>query len=290
MQCPGDGIRDWNAQSAQLKGNSASMKNVGDHLFSLHGKVVMATGGVSGIGFGFLRGCATMGATVIAIDRQNENADCVIDELVTVGARAARVVKADVAIEAELDDAFGAVLAEFGRIDCVFANAGIMGRVSSFCDMSTDEYRRLMRVNLDGAFFTLRAAARHMTARARSGDVGGSLVACGSLSMFRGLHGLEHYAAAKSALDGMIRSLAVELGPLGIRANMLVPGFIRTGITTDAEAAEKTAAHYASITPLRRAGTVADIEGPAAYLASDASAFQTGTMMIIDGGQVIQGA
>ncbi len=265
------------------------MKNADEHLFDLNGKVVVATGGVSGIGLGFLRGCAKMGATVVAIDRVNENADRVIAELETVGARAARIVKADVALEAELDDAFDVVVAEFGRIDCVFANAGVMGRVVSFCDMSTDEYRRLMRVNLDGAFFTLRAAARHMTARARSGDAGGSLVACGSLSMFRGLHGLEHYAAAKSALDGMIRSLAVELGPLGIRANMLVPGFIETGITTDTDQAEKVAAYYASITPLRRSGSVADIEGPAAYLASDASAFQTGTMMIIDGGQLIQG-
>jgi NAD(P)-dependent dehydrogenase (short-subunit alcohol dehydrogenase family) len=89
--------------------------------------------------------------------------------------------------------------------------------------MSNAMYHDLLNVNLHGAFYTLRAAARHMRERAQAGDPGGSLVACGSLSIFHGLPSMEHYAAAKGALAAMIKGLEVELGPFGVRANMIAP-------------------------------------------------------------------
>lgn len=91
-------------------------------------------------------------------------------------------------------------------------------------------YHRLLQVNLHSAFDTLREATRHMRQRAQAGDPGGSLVACGSLSMFHGLQGMEHDAAAKGALSAMITGLAVEMGPYGVRANKHAPGFIMTGM------------------------------------------------------------
>jgi NAD(P)-dependent dehydrogenase (short-subunit alcohol dehydrogenase family) len=127
-----------------------------------------------------------------------------------------------------------------------------------------------------------------MRERARAGDPGGSIVACGSLSIFHGLQGMEHYAAAKGALAAMIKGLAVEMGPYGVRANMLAPGFIMTGIAEEDARAEAVTQRFAAITPLGRPGYIADMEGPAAYLASDASRFHTGDILVVDGGRLVK--
>ena len=123
--------------------------------------------------------------------------------------------------------------------------------------------------------------------RAQAGDPGGSIVVCGSLSIFQGRQGLEHYAAAKGALNAMVKGLAVEMGQYGVRANMIAPGFILTGMTDDNPQAEGMKKHFAAITPLKRPGYMADIQGPAAYLASDASSFHTGDVLVVDGGRTV---
>src|SRR5215204_3221221 len=107
-----------------------------------------------------------------------------------------------------------------GRIDGVVSNAGGGGLVP-FHEMSTDVYMDMINVAQHGGFYTLREAVRHMKARADAGDPGGSLIACGSLTIFQGHVGLEHYGAAKGALASMIRSIAVEYGRIGVRANMV---------------------------------------------------------------------
>jgi NAD(P)-dependent dehydrogenase (short-subunit alcohol dehydrogenase family) len=142
--------------------------------------------------------------------------------------------------------------------------------------------------DLYGAFYTLREAARYMRERANAGDPGGSIVACGSLSMFHGIQGMEHYAAAKGALAAIIKGLAVEMGQYGVRANMIAPGFILTGMTSDNPQTQAIAKRFAAITPLGRPGFPSDIEGPAAYLASDASIFHTGDNLVIDGGRMVK--
>ena len=256
-------------------------------LFDLHGKVVVATGGRSGIGLGFLRGCARQGATVVAWDRRNDDTGQLTDELMSLGAAAVSFEQVDVSDEAAVDRAMASTLDRLERVHCVFANAGISKRAPSFTDLSSDDYHALLDVNLHGAFYTLRAAARHMKARAQAGDRGGSLVACGSLSIFHGVPGMQHYAAAKGALLAMIRGLAVEMGPYGVRANMLVPGFIVTELT-DGPERQAIIDRFAAITPLGRPGELADIEGPAAYLASDASRFQTGDTIVLDGGRLVK--
>ena len=257
-------------------------------LFDLTGKVVLATGGASGIGLGFLQGCARQGASVVILDRNAEAAGAAAALLKEMGAAAVHVEAVDVTDSAAVDAAFAATIAVLGRIDCVFANAGINLRAESFSALTSETYHALLDVNLHGAFHTLQAAVRHMKARAEAGDPGGSLVACGSLSIFYGLPGMQHYAAAKGALLAMIRGLAVEMGPYGVRANMLVPGFIVTGLTSGSPDAQKVIERFSAITPLGRPGDLSDIEGPAAYLASDASKFQTGQTLIIDGGRLVQ--
>lgn len=257
-------------------------------LFDLRGKVVLATGANSGIGLGFLQGCAKQGADVIVWGRRaNKNAEAV-ESLRALGAPRAHAEAVDVSDEAAVLGAFASSVRVMGRVDCVFANAGIHDRADSFADLSSERYHELLAVNLHGAFYTLREAARHMRERAQAGDPGGSLVACGSLSIFHGLQGMEHYAGAKGALSAMIKGLAVEMGRYGVRANMLAPGFIVTGFASDAATLAKVSERFAAITPLGRAGQLADIEGPAAYLASDASRFHTGDILVVDGGRLVK--
>src|SRR4051812_43958131 len=168
----------------------------------------------------------------------------------------------DVTDEAAVDASFASMLAVTGRVDCVFANAGIVSKASAFPDMTSKMYHELLNVSLHGAFYTLRAASRHMRARASSGDRGGSIVICGSLSIFRGLKGMEHYAAAKGALAAMVKSLALEHGEFGVRVNMIAPGFIPTGMTASGPETDKLVRQMAAVTPLGRVGTPEDIEGP----------------------------
>lgn len=256
-------------------------------LFDLTGKVVLATGANSGIGLGFLQGCARHGADVVVWGRRAEKNAEALAALRALGAQRTHAEAVDVSDEVAVRAAFARTLEAMGRVDCVFANAGYNHRADSFADLTSDDYHALLQVNLHGAFYTLREAARHMRERAQAGDPGGSLVACGSLSIFHGLQGMEHYAAAKGALAAMIKGLAVEMGRYGVRANMLAPGFILTGMMDDARA-QALRERFAAITPLARAGEIADIEGPAVYLASDASRFHSGDTLVVDGGRLVK--
>lgn len=255
--------------------------------FDLTGKVVLATGANSGIGLAFLQGCAKQGADVVVWGRRADKNAEAITELKALGAPRAHAEEVDVSDEVAVEKAFFSTLATMGRVDCVFANAGYQNRATSFPDMTSEMYHDLLNVNLHGAFYTLRAATRHMRERAQAGDRGGSIVVCGSLSMFQGRQGLEHYAAAKGALNAMVKGLAVEMGQYGVRANMIAPGMIMTGMTDDDSQKSKIIKHFSAITPLGRPGYMSDIEGPAAYLASDASVFHTGDVLVVDGGRTV---
>lgn len=259
-------------------------------IFDLTGKVVLATGANSGIGLAFLQGCAKQGADVVVWGRRADKNAEAIAELKTLGAPRAHAEDVDVSNEKAVEAAFASTLKAMGRVDCVFANAGYQNRASSFPDMTSEMYHDLLNVNLHGAFYTLRAATRHMRERAQAGNPGGSIVVCGSLSMFQGRQGLEHYAAAKGALNAMVKGLAVEMGQYAVRANMIAPGMIMTGMTGMTDDDPQTAniiKHFSAITPLGRPGYMSDIEGPAAYLASDASIFHTGDILIVDGGRTV---
>jgi NAD(P)-dependent dehydrogenase (short-subunit alcohol dehydrogenase family) len=257
-------------------------------LFDLSGKVVLATGANSGIGLGFLQGCAKQAADVVVWGRRAEKNAEGVAALRALGAPRAHAEAVDVSDDAAVTRAFASTLRVMGRVDCVFANAGFHKRAESFPDLSSEMYHELLNVNLHGAFYTLREAARHMRERAQAGDPGGSIVACGSLSIFHGLQGMEHYAAAKGALSAMIKGLAVEMGQYGVRANMLAPGFIMSGLTDDDPRIGAISERFAAITPLGRPGYISDMEGPAAYLASDASRFHTGDLLVVDGGRLVR--
>ena len=191
----------------------------------------------------------------------------------------------DVSDEAAVEQAFATTLATFGRVDACFVNAGVGGRreVRSFVEMSTAEWRRVLSVNLDGAFYTLRAAARHMTER---GD-GGSLVVTSSLAAVSGQPRGEHYAASKGGLIAMMKALAVELARSGVRANAILPGWIDTPMTERTLRWDRFVEKVLPRVPVRRWGVPADFGGIAVYLASDASTYHTGDTFVIDGGYAV---
>jgi NAD(P)-dependent dehydrogenase (short-subunit alcohol dehydrogenase family) len=258
------------------------------NIFDLTGRVVLGAGANSGIGLGFLMGCAKQGADVVVWGRRADRNKEALAKLKEAGAGRVHQEEVDVADEGAVQAAFASTLAELGRVDCLFANAGFSSRAPSFPDMTTEMYHALLNVNMHGAFYTLREAARHMRERAQNGDAGGSIVVCGSLSMFHGLQGMEHYAGAKGALSAMVKGLAVELGQYKVRANMIAPGFIMTEMTEVSDQAKAIIDRFSSITPLGRPGYPDDIEGPGAYLASDASRFHTGDILIVDGGRMVK--
>ena len=258
------------------------------NLFDLTGRVVLATGANSGIGLGFLMGCARQGADVVVWGRRADRNAQAVEKLREAGAKQAHAEIVDVSDEAQVKRGFDATLEIMGRVDCVFANAGFTSRATSFPDMSNEMYHELLNTNLHGAFYTLREATRHMRDRAQAGNPGGSIVVCGSLSIFYGLQGMEHYAGAKGALAAMVKGLAVEMGQYGVRVNMIAPGFIMTEMTQASSKAQEIVKHFSAITPLGRPGYPEDIEGPAAYLASDASGFHTGDILVVDGGRTVK--
>lgn len=258
-------------------------------LFDLTGKVAVITGGNSGIGLAFARGIAKQGGSVEIWARNTEKNAEAVRELQKLGAGKFSSRQVDVASEPAIADGMSAVVQEYGRIDFVFANAGPPPTYNSVFDLPTEHYRKFQDVALHGAFFTLREGARHMKARAEAGELGGSLVACGSLSMFQGLPGKQEYASSKAAVGAIIRGLAIELGPLGIRANIVSPGLTRTNIGgSEDPRLDAMFKHFASRIPMGRVGTPADFEGIAAYLCSDASAWHSGDNIIIDGADLIK--
>lgn len=251
--------------------------------FDLTGKVALITGGNGGIGLGMARAVAQAGADV-AIWGTNAAKNAAAQEDLARTGRKVLALQCDVSDEEAVDAAFAQTLHELGRVDGCFANAGVAGRGSaSFLEMSADEWRRVLKVNLDGAFFTFRAAARHMVERGG----GGVLVGTASLAAIEGAARSEHYAATKGGLISMIRALAVEFARHGVRANAILPGWIETDMTANAIGNEKFASHVLPRIPARRWGDSGDFGGIAVYLMSSASSYHTGDTFLIDGGYAL---
>jgi NAD(P)-dependent dehydrogenase (short-subunit alcohol dehydrogenase family) len=264
-------------------------------LFDCSEKVLLVTGGNGGIGLGFARGVAKMGGNIAIWARNAEKNAAAKAELMAAGATRVETYQVDSGDEAAIVDGYATLLNDFGRVDCVFANAGQASKSRSVLTLDASEWHDLLQVNLHGSFFVLREGAKAMVARAEAGEPGGSLVFCGSLSMFHGIAGINNYAASKGAMGAVIRGMASELGKYGIRANSIAPGYVKTGIGgTDADMSEEMKArmaqvdaHFSAKTPIHRPGAPDDFEGIGAYLCSDASRFHTGDTLVIDGGSLI---
>jgi NAD(P)-dependent dehydrogenase (short-subunit alcohol dehydrogenase family) len=221
--------------------------------FDLGGHVALITGGNSGIGLGMAKGLAAHGADVVIWGTNPDKNDASIDEM--------------------------------GRIDSVFVNAGVSSQAPSFLDMTADEWRRVMAVNLDGAFYTCREATKHMVARFEDGDErGGSLVVTTSGSAYFGQQSGQNYGASKAGVIALMRGIAVQHARHRIRANAILPGWIESDMTAGALSWDRFVERNLPRVPMRRWGRPDDFAGIAVYLASSASSYQTGDVVTIDGG------
>ncbi|HMO42595.1 MAG TPA: SDR family oxidoreductase [Phenylobacterium sp.] len=250
--------------------------------FDLTGKVALVTGGNGGIGLGMAQALAQAGADLVIWGSNPDKNARAEEQLKAHGGRGLAQV-GNVADETAVAAAMTEAVTPPGPAHPLIANAGIGGRARSFAEFPTETYRKVLSVNLDGVFFTLREACKHMVERAGDGQ-GGSLVAISSLSALDGAARNQAYAATKGALIPMIRAIAVEHARYGVRANVILPGWIPTDMTAGAQDNDKFNENVIKRVPMRRWGQPEDFGGMAVYFASDASRFHTGDSVLIDGG------
>ena len=248
-------------------------------MFDLTGQVAVVTGGNSGIGLGMASALATAGAEICIWGTNPEKNASALEVLRSISSTAT-AMECDVGDELAVDAAMDAVVERYGRVTALFANAGVPAGTVRFADTAFDDWKATMRVNLDGAFLTCRAAIRQMMAAGS----GGSLVLTSSLSARLGMPRGQAYSASKAAVLALVQSIAVEHGKHGIRANALMPGWIETPMTGTLLGSERFDARNLPRVPLGRYGTPDDFGGIAVYLASEASKYHTGDVIRIDGG------
>jgi 3-oxoacyl-[acyl-carrier protein] reductase len=247
---------------------------------SLAGRVAIVTGGARGIGQAIALECAAEGASVVIADIDGERAADVAARIEALGGRAL-AVRTDVSAADSVAAMAGAALGRFGRIDVLVNNAAIVDVARQPSDLiSEEEWDRVMQVNVKGPWLCVRAVLPAMREQR-----GGKIINLSSDLILSGVPGLLHYVASKGALTAMTRSLARELGPDGICVNAVAPGLT----TTDAAMAHGQEAAERSIRTraIPRAQTPDDITGTVVFLASDASSFMTGQLLVVNGGSVL---
>ncbi len=258
-------------------------------LRGLAGRAAIVTGGGGGIGAATARRLSAEGVRVVVADIDEQRAREVAQSL----AEPSAWVRADVAVEADVARYVDVAVSHFGRVDLHHLNAGIAGSLTALPDLTTDEFDRVMAVNVRGVFLGIRAAFRQFAAQASGQDGaadGGAIVITASIGSLRGSADLLPYQTSKHAVLGLLHGAAVYGGPLGIRVNAVAPGIVPTDLfaaTPDAPGGKADMTRRASTTPLRRAGTADDIAAVVAFLLSADAAYMTGQVVSADGGASI---
>lgn len=249
-------------------------------MFDLTGKSAVLAGANSGIGLAMAVALARAGCRIAVWGRdpvKNASALTALQEAAGATSASVRVDACDTTDVQQVAGAFAAAVEVFGRVDGAFYNAGAGGGDRlPFTDRAFSSWR--------GAFHLFQAAAAHMVQRAREGDPGGRLIATSSIAALFGTARNEAYGAGKSALNGLVRALAVELARYGITANAILPGYVRTDMTGALIADERFRRAVDGRIPMRRFGEPEDFAGIAVYLMSGASRYHTADCIVIDGG------
>lgn len=238
----------------------------------LKGRKALVTGGTRGIGRAIVLALAGAGADVLTCSRSESPAMAeLLAELKETGGNH-HVIVADVSQPADVEQLIAECQVRYGRLDTLVNNAGVISHVP-FAELSLDEWDRVLRVNLTGAFLVVQRALPML-------EAGASVINVGSKVATVGVPLRAHYTAAKAGLIGLTRSLAKELGPRQIRVNLVAPG----PVETEAEVPEHVRARYQQMIPLGRLGRPREIANVVQFLASDLSAFVSGETLNVDGG------
>lgn len=246
---------------------------------SVAGQVVLITGAGQGIGRTYAKHFAENGAIPVIAEINGDKGDAVAAEVVASGGQSL-AVKTDVTDPDSVRAAVDAALCRFGKIDCLINNAALfvtLGR-QPFWEIDLDEWRAVMDVNITGCFICASAVAGTMRAAGS-----GSIINISSSTVPLGIPGFSHYVASKSALIGLTRTMARELGDAGVRVNAVLPGMIETEIENTGRTDQSRAAVIGHQS-LKRQQEPEDMAGTLLFLASPASAFMTGQSVCVDGG------
>lgn len=247
--------------------------------FDLTGQVALISGGGRGIGLETARTLARAGADVAIADLVSEAAARAAAEIEGLG-RASLAIETDVRLSASVEAMAAKVLERFGRIDILVTSAGIAVNKPAE-DLSDEDWRAMIDVNLNGVFWCCRAVGRHMLGQGQGAIVN---IASMSGSIVNRPQPQAHYNVSKAGVVMLTKSLAVEWASRGVRVNCVSPGYIGTEMTQRGLSRPDWKDVWLERTPLRRVGEPAEVAQAVWYLASSASAFATGTDLIIDGG------
>ncbi|MEU6428397.1 glucose 1-dehydrogenase [Microbispora sp. NPDC046973] len=245
------------------------------------GKFAVVTGAARGIGAAIARRLAAEGAAVACVDLTADRCASIVDEITVTGGRAV-AFGCDVSDSAQVEALVPGVMAEFGRIDVLVNNAGLT-RDNLLFRMSEEDWDKVVDVNLKSVFLVSRAVQKHMVEQ-RSG----AIVNLSSRSAL-GNRGQANYAAAKAGIQGLTATMAIELGPFGVRVNAVAPGYVATPMT-EATAVrlgvtpEEHQATLAQAVPLRRVGQPTEVASVVAFFASDDASYVTGQTLYVNGG------
>ncbi len=253
-------------------------------LFDLSGRVALVTGASQGLGRRFAEVLATHGAAVGLAARQIDKLDDLRTQLRTAGHHAASVTL-DVTDHGAIETAIDAIEAALGPIDILVNNAGV-AVAKGVLEQTEADWDRVLDTNLKGAFFTAQAVAKRMVGRDPKPAWGGNIINVASLIALKVVGHLVAYAASKSGLAQVTKAMALELARHDIRVNALAPGYIETEINRAFLASEAGERLRRQI-PQRRFGTAQDLDGALLLLASDASRYMTGSLIVIDGGLLL---
>lgn len=251
----------------------------------ISGRVCLVTGGTSGIGRAIALGFAQAGARVVAGSTNSEKVQAIQRDLGSDHL----ALQLDVSNEQSVQRGVEATVARFGRLDAVVNVAGIIKRQPSL-DMPPTEFERILRVNLTGSFIVAQQAGRVMKEQKADGrGIRGAIVFIASLNSYISLTEVLAYACSKSGVLGLVRGLANEWAPLGIRVNGIAPGVFPTDLNRPLIEGTPRGAWLRQHTPLGRFGDADELVGAAVYLISPAASFTTGETIIVDGGFLSKG-
>jgi 2-dehydro-3-deoxy-D-gluconate 5-dehydrogenase len=245
--------------------------------FGLAGKVALVTGSSQGLGHAMAFGLARAGAHVVINGRDAAKLAPIVAEFEAAGLKATAIA-ADLGVRAEVERLIGETIQRCGRLDILVNNAGIIRRTPA-ADHTDADWDAVLQVNLNGVFTACRAAGRHMLARGS-----GKIINTASLLTFFGGITVPGYAASKGAVGQLTKALSNEWSGRGVQVNAIAPGYMRTANTQALQADPVRSKEILSRIPAGRWGEASDLEGAVLFLASAASDYLTGHVLVVDGG------